>query len=449
MKKYIFLIIILLAGCVKKPVYQTMPIKDRSATLSLTNINVGTTPNDGTGQTIRSAFQTINTNNDLTEAAIATVPTIEEVRQTTNDSINDLKEKAIPSSSILFLREDADTPGEAVTYEGMVNYVAANGGTGGGGYEYTSFIVGTTTGAPSNADTAFTISQMAGDVIELYRGTTTDLHKQWLNETATNGKTGYRYNSSGQIVVRPAWATNDRAIIKAVPSSAVSKITLAEAPSSILTGLMAYWKLDETSGSTVEDIHSTNDGTIAAGVTVNQAGIIEKAYAFNGSTGNVDMGAACRPTTAISVGFWFNIADITSGGDQWFVGNAVYSTNWCGYRVSINTTGAINFFLGTNTATMLDKSYSTGLDDGNDHHIVCTWDGTNAYIYVDNVKSTATAYSSNIVYVTACNLHLGSNAYADGTFYGGLLDEPFVLSRALSDAEVATLYGKSPYPFAE
>jgi hypothetical protein len=356
-------------------------------------------------------------------------------------------ENADPLSSVAFAREDSNKFGEATTRNWVENYVASNGGTGGGGYEYTSFIVGTTTGAPANADTAFTISQMAGDVIELYRGTTADLHKQWLNETATNGKTGYRYNSSGQIVVRPAWATNDRAIIKSVPSSGVTKIDLSATPSSILTGLMAYWKLDEVSGSTADDSHSTNDGTLSAGVALNQTGKIGKAYDFDGTASNVSIGSVCRPTSAISISLWFNIANVTSGGDRWFIGNAVYSTGWCGYKLSINTVGQINFGLGTNSATVLDKTYGTGLDDGTWHHVVATWDGTNAYIYIDNVKSAATAYSTDIVYVSACHLRMGSNAYADGTFYGGLLDEVAILNRALTDAEVAILYGESPYPF--
>ena len=155
--------------------------------------------------------------------------------------------------------------------------------------------------------------------------------------------------------------------------------------------------------------------------TTGETGVIGDALKFNG-TSNVSFGTASRPTTGLlSISLWFNIANITSGGDQRFVGNGVYSTNWCGYWVSINITGQINFRLGTNTATLLDKTYESGLDDGSWHHVACTWDGTNAYIYVDNVKSTATAYSSNIVYVSACRLSEGSNAYADGTFYGGLL----------------------------
>lgn len=269
MKKYIFLIIIiLLAGCAKKPVYQTIPIKDRSATLSLTNINVGTTPNDGTGQTIRSAFQTINTNNDLTEAAIATVPTIEEVRQTTNDSIKDLKEKAIPSSSILFLREDADTPGEAVTYEGMVNYVAANGGSGGGTSSKTmlQFVVGSTTGAPANGDTTFTVPALANMHIDLSRGTTSSLTKQYLHRTIyLRPYKGYRFNSSGTIVVNPAFATGDSVLIEAVPIANVSWLTLGSSGASAYMTetfegvgyVNAIWSETVGSGSTVDEDEAT------------------------------------------------------------------------------------------------------------------------------------------------------------------------------------------------
>jgi len=57
---------------------------------------------------------------------------------------------ALDVEDYVFMKADADQAGEAVSWEGMVNYVAANGGGGGGGYEYTSFIVGSTTGAPAN-----------------------------------------------------------------------------------------------------------------------------------------------------------------------------------------------------------------------------------------------------------------------------------------------------------
>jgi hypothetical protein len=437
MKKYIFLIIIiLLAGCAKKPVYQTIPVKDRSATLSLTNINVGTTPNDGTGQTIRSAFQTINTNNDLTEAAIATVPTIEEVRQTTNDSINDLKEKAIPSSSILFLREDADTPGEAVTYEGMVNYVAANGGTGGGGYEYTSFIVGTTTGAPSNADTAFTISDMAGDVIELYRGTTADLHKQWLNETATNGKTGYRYNSSGQIVVRPAWATNDRAYIKAVPSSGVTKITLTGGASSLLTGLRAGWKFDELSGTQVNDVLSTYTGTTNA--TVNQTGKFGRSHSYaSASTQMATFGTDVGDlgTSDFSYSAWIYVPTLQSA----YNGFIEMQSGLVSFYAMVDQDNYIRAIITFDDTNYINIVSNAAISAATWTNITVTYDRNgNGTLYVNGVAQTDVEdISAHVAVDVQSNINFRIGRGGNSTWYfNGSIDDVYLWTKVLTQDEI-------------
>ncbi len=441
MKKLLFLLVIITA-CQR----DIVPVKSRSASVSLTDVNIGTTANDGTGDPLRTAFQKVNANNALIEAAIATTSTTTEVRGIVNDSLDALKAAALDATDYLW--EKADTVGGSgedvlVTTTGLNAAIAEVevGGTSTGITKSLEFIVGTTSGAPANGDSTVYHSAFRDKHVYLYRGTTADLHRQHYNATARNGITGYRM-SNDTVIVRPVFATGDRVAIEPLDSTEF----LTFGTNSLLNGLMAYWKLDD-SGSTAEDAHSTNDGTISAGVTTGETGVIGDAFKFNGTSSNVSFGTACRPTTGLSISLWFNIANITSGGDQWFVGNGVYSTNWCGYWVSINITGQINFRLGTNTATLLDKTYESGLDDGSWHHVACTWDGTNAYIYVDNVKSTATAYSSNIVYVSACRLRMGSNAYADGTFYGGLLDEVAIYNRALTDAEVEDLYGELPYPF--
>ena len=98
--KKIFLLFIIITGCVKTPTYQTEPIKSRSATISLTNINVGSAANDGTGQTLRSAWQTQNSNNDAIETFAATVPTTAEVTEEINDSLDQLRADATPVGDI-------------------------------------------------------------------------------------------------------------------------------------------------------------------------------------------------------------------------------------------------------------------------------------------------------------------------------------------------------------
>lgn len=442
MKKYIFLIIIiLLAGCAKKPIYQTIPIKDRSATLSLTNINVGTTPNDGTGQTIRSAFQTINTNNDLTEAAIATVPTIEEVRQTTNDSINDLKEKAIPSSSILFLREDANTPGEAITYEGMVNYVAANGGTGGGGYEYTSFIVGTTTGAPANADTAFTIAEMAGDVIEVYRGdkTSEDLPLQALNETATNGYPGYRYNSSGTIVVRPAWATDDRAYIKAVPSSGVTKITLTGGASSLLTGLRAGWKFDELSGTQVNDVLTTYTGTTNA--TVNQTGKFGRSHSYaSASTQMATFGADIGDlgTSDFSYSAWIYVPTLQSA----YNGFIEMQSSLVSFYAMVGADNEIRAVITFDDATYINIVSNAAITAGAWTHIAVTYDRSgNGTLYINGVAQTDVEdISAHVAVDVQSNINFRIGRGGSSTWYfNGSIDDVYLWTKVLSQGEIDAL----------
>ena len=264
--------------------------------------------------------------------------------------------------------------------------------------------------------------------------------RQRFNSTATNGVTGYR-KTGATITVRPAFATGETVVIE--PRDAVTYLDFGT--STMTNGMLAYWKFDETSGSTADDAHSTNNGTISAGVTINQTGTLGRAYDFNGTSSNVDFGTACRPTTALSISLWFNTADISN--EQQLIGNAGYSTGWCGYRVTIGNTGFINFMLGTNSGTVLDKSYGSGKDDGAWHHVVCTWDGSNAYIYIDNVKSTASVMSTPINYGGADELRAGSNGDATAMFYGGLLDEICIYDRAITEAEVAVLYGKPTYPF--
>jgi hypothetical protein len=232
MKKLLFLLVIITA-CQR----DIVPVKSRAVSLSLTDVNIGTTANDGTGDPLRTAFQKVNANNALIEAAIAATSTTTEVRGIVNDSIDGLRTNALSLSSLAFTRADSNDYGEAVTRNWVETYVAANGGSGGSGGSgkyMLQFIVGSTSGAPANGDTTMTVSALANMHIDLFRGTTADLHRQDLNRTATNGKTGYRFNSSGTIVVRPAWATGDRAIIEAVPVAGVSWITLGS------TGASAY-----------------------------------------------------------------------------------------------------------------------------------------------------------------------------------------------------------------
>lgn len=432
MKKLLFLLVIITA-CQR----DIVPIKSRSASVALTDVNIGTTANDGTGDALRTAFQKVNSNNTLIENAFATVSTTTEMRDEIGDTIQALKENALALSDYAFLQADSNSYGGAMTYNGVVNYVAANGGSGSGGYEWTEFIVGTTTGAPANADTAFTISDMAGDVIELYRGTTADLHRQWLNETATNGITGYRYNSSGQIVVRPAWSTGDRAYIKAVTSSAVTKDILSGGANSLLTGLRAGWKMDETSGTQVNDVLSTYTGTTNA--TVNQTGKFGKAHSYNGSqlaTFGTDVGDL--GTNDFSYSVWIYVPTLQSAYNG-FIEMQSGVVSFYAMLDEDNKVRATITFDDTNYITMTSNSAISASTWTN---VIVTYDRSgNGTLYIAGTAQTDVEdVSSGVAVDVQCNLNFRIGRGGTSTWYfNGSIDDVYLWTKVLTQDEIDDL----------
>ena len=368
---------------------------------------------------------------------------VDQTEQIVSDSVRAIYNSALTTSNYFWeLNDTAYTYKQIITFNQLMAAISEVEGGGSTAYEpnVLQFTIGKTSGAPANGDSTVYHADLVSTPVFLWRGAGANMTRQRFNATATNGVTGYR-KSGGTITVRPVFATGETVVIE--PRDAVTYLDFGT--STMTNGLFSYWKFDETSGTTADDSHSTSDGVISTGVTLNQTGALNTAFDFNGTSSNVNFGTTCRLTSAITISLWFNTADIST--EQQLFGNSGYGSAWCGYRVTIGNTGYINFMLGTNSGTVLDKSYSSGKDDGAWHHVACTWDGSNAYIYVDNVKSTASVMSTAIDYTAADETRAGSNGDATAMFYGGLLDEICVYNRALSDSEISTLYAKTPYPF--
>jgi hypothetical protein len=336
------------------------------------------------------------------------------------------------------MQADSNSYGGAMTYNGVVNYVAANGGTGGGGgYKWTEFIVGTTTGAPANADTAFTIAGMAGDVMELWRGTTADLHKQWLNETATNGVTGYRYNSSGTMVVRPGWTTGDRAYIKAVPTSGVSKITLSGGASSLITGLRAGWKMDETSGTQVNDVLSTYTGTTNA--TVNQTGKFGRAHSFNGSqmaTFGTDVGDL--GTSDFSYSCWIYVPTLQSAYNGFIEMQSSVVTFYAMVDVANYIRAAITF----DHTNYIHIVSNAAISAATWTHIAVTYDRSgNGTLFINGVAQTDVEdISSGVAVDVQSNRDFRIGRGGNSTWYfNGSIDDVYLWTKVLTQDEIDEL----------
>src|SRR5665213_1788159 len=126
-------------------------------------------------------------------------------------------------------------------------------------------------------------------------------------------------------------------------TSAVN-VTVASSNSPLLTGLLSYWPLDESSGPAIDHAPGGNNNGTPTSVTQGAAGKINTAYAFNGTTSQVDMGASANlavntgtvscwvymPSLPVNDGIIFEKGDMTfqlyGYGMYYSGGNLVFET---------------------------------------------------------------------------------------------------------------------------
>jgi len=73
------------------------------------------------------------------------------------------------------------------------------------------------------------------------------------------------------------------------PSGITEPTVSADCPDDCPAGMVSYWQLNETSGTTAYDCYGSNDGT-NNGATINQPGQVGTAYSFDGVNDYVDCG---------------------------------------------------------------------------------------------------------------------------------------------------------------
>lgn len=209
---------------------------------------------------------------------------------------------------------------------------------------------------------------------------------------------------------------------------------------SLLNGLVAYWKLDESSGDAI-DSYGSNDGTVS-GATYDSTGVINTCYYFDGSdVVNIPANSDFNfdpDNDAYSFGGWVKI---NSGGQGYIISKATSATEtrqWGLYVVS----SSLGVVIGGTS-----RDLGVNIDDGDWHHImVCLKGDGTGVAYIDgSVDDTSLGVGSatNTTYVRI-------GAREGGFNWTGLIDEIGVWSRELTSSEVLELYnsgvGKT-YPF--
>ena len=217
-----------------------------------------------------------------------------------------------------------------------------------------------------------------------------------------------------------------------------------------------FWHLDETGGSGAyfKDATGNANHLTPTGTTVIQ-GVVGKGRSFNGSSDSATCtDAACGGTgidkldpssTDFSMSAWIKTTNtarqmIISKGSS--AGQYAYSL-----ETGLSTPGAPGIlFYNTVDTTYIAAHSATSIADGKWHHVVGSYDGTTASIYVDGVLSASSATSGGTQVTNSTgDFFIGSRAA--GSYWNGSIDEVLVTKSTISSNEVAEAYrlGRNHY----
>jgi hypothetical protein len=205
--------------------------------------------------------------------------------------------------------------------------------------------------------------------------------------------------------------------------------------------LVGYWKFDESASTVSYDTSgSGSNGTMYAGVTPTDISTtigckLNNCTSFDGVTRRIKMSDynAANIEKDITIGMWFNSTLTTSG---------VLIHKEGQYTLQINSTGLVSWADSSNWSYAAFGWSPIGVVANQWHYITVTKSGNSVKIYLDGVVKVSKAFGTPIDKKTS-TMHIGcySNATAcTGNYFTGLLDEVRVFNRALSAAEVQTLY---------
>jgi hypothetical protein len=204
-------------------------------------------------------------------------------------------------------------------------------------------------------------------------------------------------------------------------------------------GAVAYWKFDETTGTTAYDSIENNDGNLTNG-PLWTSGKYENGIMFDGMDDYVNVGnvVSLKPTDAVSISAWINYKGHPPANT---LDGIIGYNDGSNFGYQIRYFGVWQFVLRNGSTTI---SANGGTITANEwHHLVGTYNRTHANFYVDSILKQTSLLIAPIVYPST-SLFIGKVG-SWTSYFNGTIDEVAIWNRSLSDQEVAKLYSKEIY----
>ena len=207
-----------------------------------------------------------------------------------------------------------------------------------------------------------------------------------------------------------------------------------------LYGVVGYWKLSETTGTTAADsTNAGNTGTYTNGPLLNQPGIKDMAVSFDGVDDYVGVpdSASLKATDSVTMAAWVRPTASTNI-------DRIIINKEGEYEIAITDTNEIKWAFANTSPGWAWHQTGTFIPNDKWSHIVVTYDGAQAKTYLNGVLVETLAATGDIgdANVPMNELRIGGRMNnPSGKYFGGVIDEVYVYTRAINAVEAANLYG--------
>jgi len=207
-------------------------------------------------------------------------------------------------------------------------------------------------------------------------------------------------------------------------------------------GLVSWWRGEDNA----LDQFGTNHGVMLNGATF-APGWVGQAFSFDGVNDGVSIpdDARLKPATNLTIECWIKTPGVP---EQLYIGMiaATYRDGGVyfnyGYEFFIDAPsngGRLGFLLNGGAAAC----FGTGtVTDNVFHHVAATYNGAVLRLYRDGTLNKEVAYTQSIAYAAGIPSWIGRRDFAPiPGYFVGLIDELSIYDRALTESEIAAIYG--------
>lgn len=326
----------------------------------------------------------------------------------------------------------------------------------GGGSGYTRYDLSgkvDDTGFPATGDSLIINTGFVGRTILFFReGKLQQMH---TDNTETDG---YHFNqATGTLTVRPVFGAGEQLIVQAYePVNVVGLVPEGGAgaggssgESTLLTDLLAFYKMDEVSGTVVNDVLGVNNGVTTA--TVNATGVFGKCFHFDTNTDDayIPYSASMVPAgSTFTVSLWVKYDVLPVANDYLFTLKTTDAYYWT-HILYVDVNGAVHFNVYNSSHTLYESYTANSAIAATDtwYHLTAIVDGANPlqiYVGDSEVSTTHPTFSGTFAAFTS-TVNIGANpSSTTGTLK--YMDDVGIWNKAVSSDEVEDL-GDKTYPF--